>query len=99
MLWGDPNLFLKIVLLRYFHASQIIKLGTKAQALLIISFVEKFFLQFLKVLVILPMSLSICLKIDAIQFHKMEVNGQRLRRCSIVSSCDSHSWHWLRLFS
>ena len=39
------------------------------------------------------MSLSVCLKIEATQFHKVEVNGQRLSRCSIVSSCDSQYWH------
>ena len=53
---------------------------TKVQALLMISFPEKFFLQFFKVLEMLSLSLSMGLKIEATHSHTVEVKGKRLRR-------------------
>ena len=80
MFWGEPFLFFNILLLRSFQTSQVRKPRTKSEALFIISLPEKFFLHFFKVLVMLPMSLSVCLNIGATQFHKVEVNWQMLSR-------------------
>ena len=93
MCWVWLVLFLKILPMHSFHTSQIIKPGTKVQDLLMISLPEKFFLQFFKVLVMLSLSLSVCLRNEATQSHKVEVNVQRLSKCSIVSSCKPHRWN------
>ena len=84
--WGVFVSFLKIRLLRSFHTFQMTKPRTRIWALLTISFPEKFFLQFFRVLDMLRLSQSVCLKIVATQSHTFEVKGQRLRRCSIISS-------------
>jgi len=59
---------------------EIKKPGIRVEAVLTVSFSDKFFLQFFKVLVMSFSSLSVCLKIGATQFHKVEVNVQRWRR-------------------
>lgn len=54
---------------------------------------EKFLLKLFRVLMILPLSLSVCGKMVANESHKLEVKMQLLRRCSMVSSWASQSWH------
>lgn len=90
---GRASLFLKILPLHSFQTSQIIKPGTRVQDLLMISLHDKSFLQFFKVLVMLSLSLSVFLKTEASQSHNVEVNGKRLSKCSIVSSCKPHRWY------
>lgn len=61
--------------------------------MLTISFLDRFFLQFFKVLKMSFSSLLIFPNIEATQFNKVEVNVQRLRRWSIISSWIPHDWH------
>lgn len=93
MCWGVLVLLLKILPLHYFQTYQMTKLRTKVQALLTISLAEKFFLHFFKVLVMLILSRSVCLKIEATQSHMVEVKGKRLSKWFIVSSCKTHRGH------
>lgn len=78
MFWVELALFLKILPLPSFQTSQIKKPGTRVQALLMTSFPEKSFLDFFKVFVMLSLSLSVYLKIQATQSHMVEVKGKRL---------------------
>lgn len=58
-----------------------------------ISLSKKFLLHLFRVLMILPLSLSVYWKMVAKESHKLEVKMQLLRRCSIVSSWASQSWN------
>ena len=73
-------MFFKIPLLCSFDTFQMTKPRMRVQALLIISFPQKFFLQFFNVFEMLSLSLLVFLKIEATHCHTMEVKGQRLRR-------------------
>ena len=69
------------------------KLGIRAQAELRTSLSKKILLYLLRVLVILSLSLSVCWKMVANESHNVDVKIKLLRRCSIVSSWASKSWH------
>lgn len=53
----------------------------------------KLLLHLLRVLMMLPRSLSNYWKMEAKEPHNLEEKEQLLRRCSIVSSCTSQRWH------
>ena len=91
MHWEVLFTSLKIRLFLYFQTFQTMKLRKRAQAMARTSLSVKPFLQLVRVLQMLFLSISVCWKIKAKESHRLEENIQMLRMCSMVSSCPSQS--------